>query len=496
MRIIRLLLLTVLGFLLAGACCQETTPVVHYQLWFNWPERYLPDFSTLGTPDLTGVKTNLDLEDLPDSSNHFAVLFDTELNVCKSEDYTFKLCSDDGTRFYVDGELLLDIDGAHGPILKQVTLPLAKGRHALRIEFFDYDKSQTLDFTYSTPTIPWQELNENRLKNEDALTSDDRFVMPQIEEAYARFAEWKGEDEVLCYPILTDIHTAGRFSYKHIGYAAKAAPLFGFDFMALLGDIGLNSYPATLDSVYAASVVRNTLEQMNQYDGIWLYAPGNHDWDAGKGKENYFTEEEVSANFQKPWQEKAGDAYQLVPGKTWGWYDVPGKDIRIILLNSTGTRTLGDSYYLFDEPQQEWLKGLLADTPKDKTVLVMAHYMPHPMGRWNMVSSVNQTHTLENNIRLMAVLSDFVHDGGTLAGMLCGDSHANCHVDYNDVDYYITQGYGWVSPDLMIEGTTHAFFDYRQMMCVDVIAVKPGKREVHTFRIGAGGADYDYQWTY
>ena len=496
MRTVRLFLLAALGTLLAGACCGEQEPVVHYQLWYNWPERYLPDFSTLGAPDLTGVKKNLDLEELPDSANHFAVLFETDLRVKKAEEYSFKLCTDDGSRFYVDGELLLENDGAHGPILKEVSLPLAKGTHKLRIEFFDYDKGQTLDFLYSTPTIPWRPLNTHILEEEDALTSDDRFVMPQIEEAYARFAEWKGEDEVLCYPILTDIHTAGRFSYKHIGYAAKAAPLFGFDFMALLGDIGLNSYPATLDSVYAASVVRNTLEQMNQFDGIWLYAPGNHDWDAGKGKENYFTEEEISATFQKPWQEKAGEAYRLVPGKTWGWYDVPGKDIRIILLNSTGTRTLGDSYYLFDEPQQEWLKGLLADTPKDKTVLVMAHYMPHPMGRWNMVSSVNQTHTLENNIRLMAVLSDFVHDGGTLAGMLCGDSHANCHVDYNDVDYYITQGYGWVSPDLMLEGTTHAFFDYRQMMCVDVIAVKPEKREVHTFRIGAGGADYDYKWTY
>lgn len=496
MRTVRLFLLAALGTLLAGACCGEQEPVVHYQLWYNWPERYLPDFSTLGAPDLTGVKKNLDLEELPDSANHFAVLFETDLRVKKAEEYSFKLCTDDGSRFYVDGELLLENDGAHGPILKEVSLPLAKGTHKLRIEFFDYDKGQTLDFLYSTPTIPWRPLNTHILEEEDALTSDDRFVMPQIEEAYARFAEWKGKDEVLCYPILTDIHTAGRFSYKHIGYAAKAAPLFGFDFMALLGDIGLNSYPATLDSVYAASVVRNTLEQMNQYDGIWLYAPGNHDWDAGKGKENYFTEEEISATFQKPWQEKAGEAYRLVPGKTWGWYDVPGKDIRIILLNSTGTRTLGDSYYLFDEPQQEWLKGLLADTPKDKTVLVMAHYMPHPMGRWNMVSSVSQTHTLENNIRLMAVLSDFVHDGGTLAGMLCGDSHANCHVDYNDVDYYITQGYGWVSPDLMIEGTTHAFFDYRQMMCVDVIAVKPEKREVHTFRIGAGGADYDYEWTY
>ena len=306
MRIVRLFLLAALGTLLAAACCGEKDPVVYYQLWFNWNERHLPDFSTLGEPDMTGVKTNLDLEDLPDSANHFAVLFETGLKVCKAEEYTFKLCSDDGTRFYIDGEMLIDNDGAHGPILKEISLPLGKGRHALRIEFFDCDKGQTLDFTYSTPTIPWQELNPKRLLYEDEITSDDAFVMPQVEETYARFAAWKGDDKVLCFPILTDIHTAARFSYKHIGYAAKAAPLFGFDFMALLGDIGLNSYPATLDSIYAASVVRNTQEQMNKYDGIWLYAPGNHDWDAGKGKDKYFTEEEVSATFQKPWQEKAG----------------------------------------------------------------------------------------------------------------------------------------------------------------------------------------------
>ena len=29
-----------------------------------------------------------------------------------------------------------------------------------------------------------------------------------------------------------------------------------------------------------------------------------------------------------------------------------------------------------------------------------------------------------------------------------------------------------------------------------MIAVKPATREVHTFRIGAGGADYDYEFTY
>ncbi|MBR1894712.1 MAG: hypothetical protein IJ823_05605, partial [Bacteroidales bacterium] len=176
MRTVRLFLLAALGTLLAGACCGEQEPVVQYQLWYNWPERYLPDFSTLGAPDLTGVKKNLDLEELPDSANHFAVLFETDLRVKKAEEYSFKLCTDDGSRFYVDGELLLENDGAHGPILKEVSLPLAKGTHKLRIEFFDYDKGQTLDFLYSTPTIPWRPLNTHILEEEDALTSDDRFV--------------------------------------------------------------------------------------------------------------------------------------------------------------------------------------------------------------------------------------------------------------------------------------------------------------------------------
>ena len=180
MRTVRLFLLAALGTLLAGACCGEQEPVVHYQLWYNWPERYLPDFSTLGAPDLTGVKKNLDLEELPDSANHFAVLFETDLRVKKAEEYSFKLCTDDGSRFYVDGALLLENDGAHGPILKEVSLPLAKGTHKLRIEFFDYDKGQTLDFLYSTPTILWRPLNTHILEEEDALTSDDRFVMPLL----------------------------------------------------------------------------------------------------------------------------------------------------------------------------------------------------------------------------------------------------------------------------------------------------------------------------
>ena len=491
MRYGKLLLLAAAAFLSAVACTREKDPVVHYKLYYDWNERFLPDFSTLGEPDMEGDKINLDLADLPDTVNHFAVLFTTTLSVPVEEEYSFKISSDDGTKFYVDGEMLIENDGAHGPILKTASKTLSQGPHELKIEFFDFDKGQSLDFTYSTPTIPWTQLNPYLEKRAYKKACNDRYVKPQVREAYKRYKAWKGDDETVCYVILTDDHTAGRYSYRHIGYASAAADKFGADFMVNLGDIGLNAYPATLDSVYAKSVVANTQAEMLKYDGIWLYAAGNHDWDAGEGAFN--SEQFLSDTFQKPWQEKAGGNLHLTPGKVYCYYDVPGKGLRVILLNSEGTGTREGQYYVFDEPQMQWLEALLAETPSDLDVLVMCHFMPHPLGRWT--TSDLPEYTLAGNERVMGILADYAKEH-QLVGLITGDAHVNMHTVQDGVNYYISQGYGWVVPDLMLEGTRHAFFDYTETLCLDVVAIKPATNEVHTFRIGAGGADYDYVFNY
>lgn len=476
--------------LILASCGSEKEPVVNYKLYLDWPERQLPDFSTLGEPDIVGVKNNFDLVDIDETLNHYALLLETTLKVKNEEEYTFKVSTDDGSKFYVDGELQYDNDGAHGPITKIVTKTLTKGKHSLRMEYFDFDKGQSINFLYKTPTTEWRELNNTLLDKERKLTDKSGFVKPQIDEAYKRFAAWKGDDEVMLFPIVTDVHTCGRFTYKHIGHAVTAAKVFGADFIANLGDIGLNAYPATENKAYAKEIVDNTRAQMDKYDGIWLYTPGNHDWDAGEG--DLFTDEDLNEFFQNPWKERAGDSYHLVPGKTYGWYDVPGKNVRVVFLNSQGTGTVG-SYYIFDDAQMEWFQGLLDSTPADLPVLVMAHYMPHPIGRWTNVATKEDTKA--SNERIMAVLSDFAKRG-TLIGMFCGDSHANAAVKEDGVNYYISQGYGWVVPDLMVPGTIHAFYDYKTNMCVDVVAVKTAKREVHTFRIGAGGEEYDSVFDY
>ena len=479
------------ALLTLAACKSVKDPVISYKLYLDWPERQLPDFSTLGEPDKVGVKNNFDLVDIDETLNHFALLMETTMKVKTEEDYTFKISSDDGTKFYIDGELLIDNDGAHGAITKVETRRLTKGKHDLRLEFFDNDKGQSINFLYMTPTIGWRELNDHLMADEDRLTDKTDFVQPQIDEAYRRFAEWKGSDEVLSFPIVTDVHTAGRFTYKHIGHAVTAAKTFGSDFMVNLGDIGLNSYPATENSVYAREIVDNTKAQMDKYDGVWLYAPGNHDWDAGEGK--YFNDDDLSGFFQKPWQERAGENLHLTPGKTYGWYDVPGKGVRVIFLNSQGSGTQDGHYYYFDDVQMEWLQGLLDNTPADLPVIVLAHYMPHPLGRWTNSNPTEET--LACNQHVMDILTAFAAKG-TLIGLFTGDAHVKMYTRDEGVNYFIFQGYGWVVPDLMLPGTTHAFFDYKTNLCFDVMAVKPSKREVHTFRIGAGGKEFDASFSY
>ena len=478
------------ALLLLAAC--KSVPRVEYQVWLDWPERYLPDFSTLGEPDVAGIGDNLDLDDLDDTWNHYCALFKTTLDVKNEEEYAFILTTDDGSRFYIDGELLIVNDGAHGPIEKKVSKVLTKGRHELKIEFFDFDKGQTMVFRYSTPTIAERELRKDLSEEQDRITDRHPYLRPQIREALARYKAWKGDDETVVYPILTDVHTAGRFSYKHIGYGVRVAKAFKADFMANLGDIGLNAYPATVDSEYAQQILRNVRSQMDKYDGVWIYAPGNHDWDAGEGK--YLSEEFLTDFFQKPWEERAGGNLHLTPGKTYGYYDIPAKDFRIIFLNSQGTGTRDGYYYIFDEAQLEWLQALLDRTPHNMTVIVTAHYMPHVSGRWTTTNST--MHRYDLNERLMGMLTAFKERGGSVAAMITGDSHTNYYDCYNGVNYFISQGYGWCTPELMLPGQTHANFKDQESLCIDVVAVKPAKREVHTFRVGAGGADFDCQFRY
>jgi len=66
----------------------------------------------------------------------FAIHYHGSFVVRAGDHYTFRLVSDDGALLYIDGYLIVDNDGQHPPAAKEATVPLAAGRHELKVAYY------------------------------------------------------------------------------------------------------------------------------------------------------------------------------------------------------------------------------------------------------------------------------------------------------------------------------------------------------------------------
>lgn len=469
--------------LLCGAVFAQTNVrnTVSYKVYNNYYGTVVPDFDTLGNPDYQGTTSDFSLHGIPGAIyDHFAAVMEGDLQVERTETYTFYFISDDGGLLFVDGELLINHDGKHGISMKTDSIKLKRGTHHLCVRYFNYNKAVKLELMFSTPTKPL-------FKYYSAGAQRPDFVTRQVEETYRRYKEWKGDDEVVIFPIFTDVHTSAHESYRHIGYVAEADSLFHYDFMVNLGDIGLNDpFPSKIRS-YADSIILRTQREMAKFDGVFLYAAGNHDWDGGEGR--HITSAQLSQWFQEPALGKADGKLHLVPGKCYCWYEIPEKKIRVILLNSMGTETIGQ-YYIYDKEQLQWMREVIESTPSDFGIVVMTHYMPHPIGRW---PGVDAPRLVPGAVSLMYYLSEYKDKGKNILAVLAGDSHFNALTYEGGIPYFISQGYGGdMSQGQPFIYQKRALYSENDSLCCDVVAIKLSTWEIRSFRIGAGGADMDY----
>ncbi|RMD69274.1 MAG: DUF1080 domain-containing protein, partial [Bacteroidetes bacterium] len=89
-------------------------------------------------PVFTGIipaihATDADLAELGDN---FAIVVEGYLRIPKDNNYVFRLVSDDGSRLYIDGKLVIDHDGLHGADPRDGEIALAEGVHPLKVEYF------------------------------------------------------------------------------------------------------------------------------------------------------------------------------------------------------------------------------------------------------------------------------------------------------------------------------------------------------------------------
>lgn len=120
------------------------------------PMNQIPNFDTLQA--VTSGKTDSFNLKLAKANDRFAFKFTGKLQVPKSGDYIFYTMSDDGSKLYLDGNLLVDNDFNHGFDRKSGLVTLNEGEHDFRLEYYNNTWGKGLAVLYEGPDMQYQPL--------------------------------------------------------------------------------------------------------------------------------------------------------------------------------------------------------------------------------------------------------------------------------------------------------------------------------------------------
>lgn len=135
---------------------------LHYS-YYEGKWQKLPDFSKL-KPKAQGTTGTIgDFSSISQRADYWAVLYTGKLKVDHSGLYFFELNSDDGSRLYLNDELVIDNDGIHGESEAKGSIHLEEGMHDIRIEYFEGNYDELLELTYGRSGWPMQSIPQSML---------------------------------------------------------------------------------------------------------------------------------------------------------------------------------------------------------------------------------------------------------------------------------------------------------------------------------------------
>ena len=119
----------------------------------NWTR--LPDYSQL-TPVFESVATDLNVESRQLSADNWGMVLEGNFKIDRAGEYTFYLKSDDGSKLYIDDQLVIDNDGDHSLLELKGAKELSAGEHKLRIDYFDAIGEAILELNLEGPGMERQ----------------------------------------------------------------------------------------------------------------------------------------------------------------------------------------------------------------------------------------------------------------------------------------------------------------------------------------------------
>lgn len=140
-----------------AVCCALSVVATHTDSRPNgWQATYFPseDLSGHGVTATHDTVSFHWAEQAPTpevGSDHWSARFEGCISVTEPVKLRFVLGSDDGSRLYVDNQLVLDHWVKHGMEYKESTVDLERGPHLLRVEYFDNTVAATLVLKMAQP---------------------------------------------------------------------------------------------------------------------------------------------------------------------------------------------------------------------------------------------------------------------------------------------------------------------------------------------------------
>lgn len=124
--------------------------------WIGSPLSAIPRLMAGQTPNTSKVIPNVNLKSNTDfgspEADHFYAKLSGYLNVTTAGEYTFRLRSDDGSKFSIRDEVIINHDGLHGTDdPKDGKFRLTAGDHPFEIEFFESEGGEALILEWKPP---------------------------------------------------------------------------------------------------------------------------------------------------------------------------------------------------------------------------------------------------------------------------------------------------------------------------------------------------------
>lgn len=149
----------------------QTVPGINYDYHEGTYDVLPANFNTLYYAG-GGKLTNFGLTFSGRRADYFAVRFSGFITVPSEGLYKFYTKSDDGTKLYIDNNLVVVNDGLHDmSVEKTGSIWLGPGRHQIRVEYFEKTGGEDISVSYSGPGIYKQIIPANVLSR-DPITGE------------------------------------------------------------------------------------------------------------------------------------------------------------------------------------------------------------------------------------------------------------------------------------------------------------------------------------